>query len=408
MAVSAIAAMALLLPVPVSAADPPERVPLAQVDRPLDREVFGFFRPAYRHYLLEHADFSALTTVAYFSITARASGHLAKVSTSWQSWMGQAMDEIIDRAHAAGTRVVMTIARFSWDAAGREVTNRLLSNPTARHTLAVEIADAVVDREVDGVNIDFEPIPAGQRANFVSFMREMRATLDDAGHGLSLTFDATGHIANYDITSLTAPGAADAVFIMGYPYSGPWSDRAGSVSPLTGTTYDVTDTVRAYLDRTSPDKIILGLPLFGYQWSTVDSSLHSDTRPKSRRYGYPYSVLSARAANIAAANGRQWDAVQKGPWTRWRSRYCGSCPLTWHQLYYEDMQSIGLKYDLINARGLRGAGIWALGYQGDGAELYDLIHDKFDDLAASRPDDGRPSVRSPFDVMLRSGGMRPL
>ena len=41
------------------------------------------------------------------------------------------------------------------------------------------------------------------------------------------------------------------------------------------------------------------------------------------------------------------------------------------------MESLGLKYDLVNARGLRGAGIWALGYDGTRPELYALLKRKF-------------------------------
>src|SRR5580704_13652034 len=42
-------------------------------------------------------------------------------------------------------------------------------------------------------------------------------------------------------------------------------------------------------------------------------------------------------------------------------------------MYYEDVTSIGAKYDLANRSNLRGAGIWALGYDDGHTELWDLI-----------------------------------
>ena len=45
--------------------------------------------------------------------------------------------------------------------------------------------------------------------------------------------------------------------------------------------------------------------------------------------------------------------------------------------YYEDAESLGKKYDLVNNRNLKGAGIWALGQDGDHKELWELLRTKF-------------------------------
>ena len=49
----------------------------------------------------------------------------------------------------------------------------------------------------------------------------------------------------------------------------------------------------------------------------------------------------------------------------------------WRQAYYEDVRSLGLKYDFIKEKNLRGVGIWALGYDGSYPELWDLLEEKF-------------------------------
>jgi spore germination protein YaaH len=179
------------------------------------------------------------------------------------------------------------------------------------------------------------------------------------------------------VARLTGPGAADAIFIMAYHYNGSWSNRAGSVAPLHRRTYDVTDTVDAYLELTSPDRIILGVPYYGYLWPTETQKVHARTRPGSSTWGYPSSVTYRTAVGIAAEHGRRWDATEQGPWVRWQSRACSSCPLTWRQLYYEDAHSLGLKYDLVKARGLRGTGMWTLGYEGRRTDLEGALREAF-------------------------------
>ena len=51
-----------------------------------------------------------------------------------------------------------------------------------------------------------------------SLVRSVRAELNSVAPGYQLTFDTTGYIGNYPIEDATAPGGADAIFIMGYDY----------------------------------------------------------------------------------------------------------------------------------------------------------------------------------------------
>jgi spore germination protein YaaH len=346
------------------------------------REVFAFFTPNASEYMLESADYSTLTTVAFFGVDALADGTLettrdGAVTTQWAAWTSDWMDEVIAKAHAAGCKVVLTVKRFAWSAAERALTTALLSNADTRAHLAEEIADAVIARGVDGVNLDFEPIPTDVKYDFVTFVRLLRQELDERQAGLFLTFDATAHIANYRIADLTAEGAADAVFVMGYPFKSSGSKHAGANSPLDGVKYGLPETVDAYLARTSVDNVILGLPYYGYEWSTETKYLHSATRPIGPTYGYPNSKPIGSAIDFATAKGRRWDAQQLVAWTRWRYQACATCPFTWRQLYYDDTQSLGLKYDMIIERDLAGVGLFKIGNDAGHPELNDLLTQRF-------------------------------
>jgi spore germination protein YaaH len=351
----------------------------------LRREVFGFLP----YWVIGDSstvlDWRTLSTVAYFSVGCESNGTLDKtnpdgsLTTGWAGWTSSKMTSLINAAHQNQTRVVLTVSCFAWGSAGAARQAKLLASSTARATLARAIAAAVRDRGADGVNLDYEPIVAGYSAQFTALVRSIRAELNRVAPGYQLTFDTTGVIGNYPIADATAPGGADAVFIMGYDYRTSSSSVAGSISPLTGPHYDLTDTVKAYTARISPSKVILGVPYYGRAWSTASSSLNAATLSQSK-YGSSATPTYAQAFDYVAAHGRRYDTVEQAPWTAYRKTTCTStygCVTSWRELYYDDAASLGLRYDLVNRTDLRGAGIWALGYDGTRADLRDALAAKF-------------------------------
>ena len=76
------------------------------------------------------------------------------------------------------------------------------------------------------------------------------------------------------------------------------------------------------------------------------------------------------SAPRAATAGREWDRAQGSAWSVYRSRACETCPLSWRQLWYDDVDSVLAKVGLARRKDLRGVGIWALGYDGDQPELW--------------------------------------
>ena len=167
---------------------------------------------------------------------------------------------------------------------------------------------------------------------------------------------------------------------MGYDYRTGSSSVAGSVAPIAGPTYDIGDTIRAYLSRIPASKIILGVPYYGRAWSTVDVGAQRQERVRHQERRRPTTVVYGTAVQFAADHGRKWDATEGVAWTVYRRRNCTAtygCVNPWRELYYDDAKALGLKYDLVNHYDLRGAGIWALGYDGTRTELYATLKAKF-------------------------------
>ena len=96
--------------------------------------------------------------------------------------------------------------------------------------------------------------------------------------------------------------------------------------------------------------------------------------------GSSVTVVYGTAHDYALQHGRKWDAVEGVAWTSYQRQNCTAaygCVNPWREIYYDDAQALGLKYDVVNRYNLRGAGIWALGYDGTRPELYQVLKDKF-------------------------------
>ena len=351
----------------------------------LRREIFGFLPYWELSDSSTRLDWEKLSTVAFFGVGASSTGNLIKKNSNgsttvgWSGWTSSRMTSVINDAHSHHTRVVLTVQSFAWTSSQLASQKALLGSSTARLNLARQVAAAVRDRGADGVNLDFEPIASGYADEFTALVRTVRAELNKVHSGYQLTFDTTGYIGNYPIENATASGGADAVFIMGYDYRTSGSSPVGSIAPVGGPLYDVGDTVRAYASRVSPSKLILGVPYYGRAWSTSTDTLNASNISGSK-YGSSTAVLYGSARDLAAQYGRRYDTKEGVAWTAYRRENCTAtygCVTGWRQLYYDDATSLKAKYDLVNTYGLRGAGIWALGYDGTRTELYQAIEDKF-------------------------------
>jgi spore germination protein YaaH len=351
----------------------------------LRREVFGFLPYWELADSSTRLDWEKISTVAYFGVGADGKGNLQKrgangaTTVGWSGWTSSRMTNVINAAHRSGARVVLTVQSFAWTSTQLARQKSLLGSPTYRNRLARQIALAVRDRGADGVNLDFEPIASGYADEFTSLVRAVRSQLNRVHKGYQLTFDTTGWIGNYPIRDATARGAADAVVVMGYDYRTSGSTPVGSLAPIGGPSYDVSDTVAAFVARIPASKVILGVPYYGRAWSTAGSSLHSKNI-SGTKYGASVAIPYATAREFALAYGRKYDPVEGVSWIAYRRENCTTrygCVTPWRQLYYDDVTALKAKYDLVNRAGLRGVGIWALGYDGSRPELYAALKAKF-------------------------------
>jgi spore germination protein YaaH len=348
---------------------------IAGLPNGLTREVFGYLP----YWMLgaddlANLDYSLVSTLAYFSVGVQSNGALAKTGVSWNGWTSSAMTSVINAAHARGVKVVLTVTAMGWNSTGAAQMRTLLASSANRSRLANEIADAVKSRHADGVNLDFEPVPADLKSQYVALVRAVKARLVATGAGSHLTAATMAGAATwstgYDIVALTASGAADALMVMAYDFSWSGSARAGGVAPISSPyMLDVGTALQDHLAKVPASKLIWGVPYYGREWSTDSAALNATTN----------DVLTSAAAYYtfhrreAAEHGRRWDSVGQVPWYRYES----STHDTWVQGYYDDVPSLTAKYDLVNVNDLRGIGIWHLLMDGTRTELWQALDDSF-------------------------------
>src|SRR5437762_4675736 len=313
---------------------------LAPSSSGLRREVFGFLPYWELNDSSLTLNYGTLSTIAYFSVGVDKAGNLMKTNgdgsttTGWGGWTSASLTNVINAAHQQGVRVVLSLTLFGWSSTEAAAQGAMLGNATARANLAAQAAQAVAERGADGVNLDFEPIITGHSADFTALVRAIRTQLDATLPGAQLTFDATAEVANYPVADATAPGGADAIFIMGYDYRTAGSSVAGSIAPLNGPVYDLGDTVAAYLALAPASKLILGIPYYGRAWSTKSDAANAPTQ-SGTKFGGSTSATYSAALDLIAQYGRRYDPIEESPAAAYQKQNCTSTygrVTTWREL----------------------------------------------------------------------------
>lgn len=329
-------------------------------------EVIGFLPYA----LLSRANPSYdayITTLAYFSLTIDADGSILKLANpteedpGWNALTSGRADAFLDKAKEEKKRLSLVVFLGN-----NETINELLSDPAAHaKNLTADVIPIMKRYEFTDLNVDIESTTDAsleEQQQFIVFIKTVKAEL--AKEKFSLTVDITtidalgGH--------LIAPKAiapyADTIVIMAYDYHSTASSVTGPIAPLSGagveSEYDVTEALRKTLAAISHKKIVLGIPLYGYEWETLTKSPRAAVIPGSG------AVLSNKRAEAFLAHCQNCktaiDEVAGEPYIYYKDDETN----VYHQLFYPDINSTKAKIDLAKKYSLGGIALWALGYEG--------------------------------------------
>jgi len=329
--------------------------PLESIDRDiLTHDVIGYL-PYWEYASYPNLDYGLLTQLNFFSVELDSYGNIIN-DHDWNSLY------LVAYAHERNVKVKLCATLF-----GQNELTVLLSDSLNRRNAIDNLLELVTNKNADGIDIDFELLPNTQRDNLVLFMHE----LSDAFHQgmenpiVTMATPAIDWNDAWDYNSLAQ--ITDGLFIMGYNYFYSGSSTAGPVSPLGGYSYDLEYTLNDYIQKTENqlDKIILGLPYYGYDWSVIGSE------PNSPTTGLGLARIYATAEPMAQNFGYMWNNQSHTAWFSYQEG------LEWRQCWYDDSLSLSHKYQFAIDHQIAGVGIWALGYDDGHDELWGALYDKF-------------------------------
>ncbi|MFH2008628.1 MAG: glycosyl hydrolase family 18 protein [bacterium] len=346
------------------------------------RVVYGYYRGA--DPFLANVRWEALTHLAWFSVGLDEFGGV----TGTNGWPD---DTTVQAAHAANVRVDLTFTLFDTTAIGA-----LLADPARRATAITNMVDLLEQGGADGLSIDFETPPGSARADFVAFCAELRAELD--GRGLT-TAEITIAGPSVDWNGAIDLGAlldhVDYYFIMGYGYFYSGSGRAGPTGLLRITAdwapYANRSALRSIADFSllipahKRRQIIYGVPWYGVQWTTASGDVGAAAGAFDQYRHYKHA-----REDLFGGQSRLWHDGIKSPWYTWQD--AGG----WHQVWYEDEESLAHKYQLALDQDLAGVGMWVIDSAGMYPELWDGLEDALS--VEPTPPPGHRANPIPIDV----------
>ena len=282
-----------------------------------------------------------------------------------------ATDAFLRAARKADARIVPSIV----DGLPAGGMAKLLADPAQRSSHVEALAAFAAAGDYQGLDIDYEQFAFADdrstwittRPSWVAFITELSERLHKDGRTLTVSippvYDA-GRTSDsgywvYDYAAI-AP-LVDRIRVMAYDYS---TSAPGPIAPLDWVQSAIDGTTKASGD---PGKLVLGIPLYGYNWVVSTTGTCPPGEPAERT-----GVTARSAEELARRRNAQpaFDAVT-GEWafTYDLPLTDGTSTCTQHrEVRYVDVQGADQRIDLAHAAGFDGVSLWALGYEPAGVQ----------------------------------------
>lgn len=163
------------------------------------------------------------------------------------------------------------------------LAHTLLTDTTKKKYFINQLVDTLSFYHFQGINIDFEDLIEKSNAPLTSFMRDLYKTLH--AKGLTVTMDVSPGNQDYDYKKLSQYN--DYLILMAYDQ---YNNTTGP-GPISGSKW-IEEALDALSKSVNPDKIILGLSAFGYDWAT-DAEGKTTAAPIT----YSQAINTAKIAN---------------------------------------------------------------------------------------------------------------
>jgi spore germination protein YaaH len=320
-----------------------------------------------------------LTNLSYFGLTMAGDGSIVTQTDEGgepgyarlksDTWL-----ELSQQQAAQGGKVEIVLAQFDND-----TIVQLLSTPASHEKLLSSLDAILLAYPVQGINIDIEytgEITPQLRSRLTELMTKIRTHLNQKYDGVNLSIAMYASAAStqqlWEVDKLAEQ--VDYIVVMAYDFHRRSSPLAGPVAPLFGGAElwdsDISQHLQAFIKKVPPQKILLGVPFYGYEWQTTSRAAQAHAFPDTGSTASFERVQTLLAKRDELKVQEHWNEQALSPYIS----YIENGEI--YVVYYENSRSISYKLDYVNQLDLAGIAIWALGYEGQNRELWDVISRK--------------------------------
>lgn len=256
------------------------------------------------------------------------------------------LSKLKEIARTNNVKIIPSIACFDW-----QTLSAILQDQKATQTHINQIVNEVTANNYDGIDIDYESTQLQDKYLYFRFLEDLSNQLHKKNKTLSVSI-----ISQWDTTSYSAlpqtrevqdldylPLYVDEIRVMTYDYTHQGSKEPGAIAPITW----MEDVLKYMIidKKVSPEKIWLGVHLYGYDWSS------SPTREKA----------SARTADYVRINNIK---------TEYNSEVAeniGSynCQEFICTIYHQSKLGVQAREELAKKYGIKGVAFWRVGREDD-------------------------------------------
>lgn len=353
-----------------------------------DKVIYGFF-PYWNLKYAEQLNIKSLTHFAYFAIDLKEDGsinkkvNLIESEPGWNKLKSKDTNKLFYQSKLLGQKTVIVITAMQ-----PEIIESILNSPENKKAAVTSIMNIYKDFGFDDINVDFEYVDIGNKAlrdNFVDFITNLRlACVSYKSHcqiDIDIFASAAEKLRLWDLKQLEP--VTDKFIVMAYDYYRKSSTQAGPVAPIrgkcTGTFSNEKDCleedVLSHISQISKlipsDKIILGVPFYGYEWQTASTNFLANTYPGTGSLATYQRIQSLFQDTKVSSISAQWSNLTLSPYLSYEEDQ------KIYQIHFENAQSLEQKIKFVESANLGGIAIWALGYEGTSQDLWEPINSLF-------------------------------
>ncbi|MDQ0337784.1 spore germination protein [Caldalkalibacillus uzonensis] len=278
-----------------------------------------------------------LTYLSLFSYEVNADGTVTPLDDQ----------PIINEAYNQRVVPLMVITNIEEEEFSTELAATILGNEELQDRLLDEVVAMMDEKGFLGLNVDFEYVRPEDRERYNQFLRKAAARMRERGYSISTAVapkvrgDQPGLL--YEAHDYPAHGEiVDFVILMTYE----WGWTGGP--PMAVAPLDQVRRVIEYAVSVIPrGKIMMGMPLYGYDW----------TLPFIPGETFARTISPQEAIRLALRyrTSIEYDPRAQSPFFRYTDEQGRQ-----HEVWFEDARSVQAKFNLVKEFDLRGVSYWVL------------------------------------------------